>query len=106
MLILVAEKDLGGATIFMMIFIMMIYLATQKTMILIGGLGGAAVIATVGYSLLKDKFSHVTTRINAWLDPFPILMTPDIRFASHYLRSDRAGWKEEVWVKGFQQQFR
>ena len=70
MLILVAEKDLGGATIFMMIFIMMIYLATQKTMILIGGLGGAAVIATVGYSLLKDKFSHVTTRINAWLDPF------------------------------------
>ena len=42
MLILVAEKDLGGA----------------------------AVIATVGYSLLKDKFSHVTTRINAWLDPF------------------------------------
>ena len=69
-LILVAEKDLGGAAIFVMIFIMMVYLATQKTMILIGGLGGAAVLATVGYMIFKNKFSHVTTRINAWLDPF------------------------------------
>ena len=70
MLVLVAEKDLGGAAIFVMIFIMMVYLATQKTMILIGGLGGAAVLATVGYMIFKNKFSHVTTRINAWLDPF------------------------------------
>ena len=70
MLILVAEKDLGGAVIFMMIFIMMSYLATRKTLVLVGGLGGAAVVATLGYMLLKDKFSHVTTRINAWLDPF------------------------------------
>ena len=70
MLVLVAEKDLGGAAIFVMIFIMMVYLATQKTMILIGGLGGTAVLATVGYMIFKNKFSHVTTRINAWLDPF------------------------------------
>ena len=63
-------KDLGGAAIFVMIFIMMVYLATQKTVILIGGLGGAAVLATVGYMLFKNKLSHVTTRINAWLDPF------------------------------------
>ena len=58
MLVLVAEKDLGGAAIFVMIYIMMVYLATQKTMILIGGLGGTAVLATVGYMIFKNKFSH------------------------------------------------
>ena len=70
MIILVLEKDLGGAVIFLMIFIMMIYQATQKGIILIGGLCGGALVASVGYMLLSDKFSHVTTRINAWLDPF------------------------------------
>lgn len=70
MLILVLEKDLGGAVIFLMVFIMMIYLATGKGIILLGGLGGGALVAVVGYILFSDRFSHVTTRINAWLDPF------------------------------------
>lgn len=69
MLVLVAETDLGGAVIFFMVFVMMLYLATGKHSILIcGGLGGSAV-ALIGYFLLKDHFSHVTVRIDAWLDP-------------------------------------
>lgn len=69
MLVLVAEKDLGGAVIFFMVFVMMLYLATGKHMILIGGGLGGSVIAVVGYMLLKDHFSHVTVRIDAWLNP-------------------------------------
>lgn len=69
MLVLVAEKDLGGAVIFFMVFVMMLYLATGRHSILIvGGLGGSAA-AVAGYVLLKDHFSHVTVRIDAWLDP-------------------------------------
>lgn len=37
MLVLVAETDLGGAVIFFMVFVMMLYLATGKHSILIGG---------------------------------------------------------------------
>ena len=69
MLVLVAETDLGGAVIFFMVFVMMLYLATGKHMILIGGGLGGSVIAVVGYMLLKDHFSHVTVRIDAWLNP-------------------------------------
>lgn len=69
MLVLVAEKDLGGAVIFFMVFIMMLYLATGKHSILIvGGIGGC-LAAFVGYTLLKGHFSHVTERIDAWLNP-------------------------------------
>ncbi len=72
MLILVLEKDLGGAVIFFMVFVMMVYLATGKHSILIGGISAGVVAATVGYVLFKDTdmFAHVTTRINAWLNPF------------------------------------
>ncbi len=70
MLVLVCEKDLGGAVIFLMIFIMMLYLATARHLIIIGGLLGGSAAAYFGYQLLGSKFSHVSTRINAWLDPF------------------------------------
>ena len=69
-LVLVAEKDLGGAVIFCMIYLMMLYVATQRLSILICGGGFGALAATGGYLLFKDKLGHVTTRINAWLDPF------------------------------------
>lgn len=70
MLVLVLERDLGGAVIFFMVYIMMIYIATGKHSILIGGVISGVVLITLGYLLFKDVFSHVTTRINAWINPF------------------------------------
>ncbi len=52
-----------------MVFVMMLYLATGKHSILIGGGLGGSVLAVVGYMLLKNHFSHVTMRIDAWLNP-------------------------------------
>lgn len=69
MLILVAETDLGGAVIFFMVFILMLYVATGKHSILIGGGILGSVTAILGYILLKDRFSHVSVRIDAWLNP-------------------------------------
>ena len=40
----------------------------MKTICVGGGLGGS-VLAVVGYMLLKNHFSHVTMRIDAWLNP-------------------------------------
>jgi cell division protein FtsW (lipid II flippase) len=100
MLILVAEKDLGGAVIFCMIFIMMMYLATQNVLIPIAGLGGGALIATVGYILLKSKFSHVTTRINAWLDPFAYIDSDGYQVAQSLFAIGSGGFEGRGLGKG------
>jgi cell division protein FtsW (lipid II flippase) len=100
MLILVAEKDLGGAVIFCMIFIMMLYLATQNVLIPIAGLGGGALIATVGYILLKSKFSHVTTRINAWLDPFAYIDSDGYQVAQSLFAIGSGGFEGRGLGKG------
>ncbi len=65
-LLLVVEKDLGAAVIFFMVYLIMLYVATQKVRYLALGFGGFSVAALVGYKV----FSHVRTRVFAWLKPF------------------------------------
>lgn len=64
-LLLVASKDLGGALLYFMAFLMMVYVATKKPMYLGIGFGGMAVACVAGYYL----FSHVRTRVFVWLNP-------------------------------------
>ncbi|MFF2627260.1 FtsW/RodA/SpoVE family cell cycle protein [Kitasatospora griseola] len=64
-LILVFETDLGTSFLFFGLFVVMLYVATERTSWIVFGLtmslGGAAVVASAE--------PHVKTRINAWLDP-------------------------------------
>ncbi|WP_083646404.1 FtsW/RodA/SpoVE family cell cycle protein [Kitasatospora sp. CB01950] len=64
-LILVFETDLGSSFLFFGLFVVMLYVATERTSWIVFGLtmslGGAAVVASAE--------PHVKTRINAWLDP-------------------------------------
>jgi len=64
-LILVFETDLGTSFLFFGLFVVMLYVATERTSWIIFGLlmsvGGAAVVASTE--------PHVKTRINSWLDP-------------------------------------
>ncbi|RJQ53268.1 MAG: FtsW/RodA/SpoVE family cell cycle protein [Actinobacteria bacterium] len=66
LLILVGEKDLGSSLLFFGVFLMMLYVATDRTAYVMAGsalfLGGA--------SLAYLRFSHVQTRIDIWLDPW------------------------------------
>ncbi|MBI3925247.1 MAG: FtsW/RodA/SpoVE family cell cycle protein [Armatimonadetes bacterium] len=64
--VLILQKDLGMALLFMGIFLTMFYIATGRTDLaaLAGGL--FVVGAWLGYLL----FSHVQVRVQAWLDPF------------------------------------
>lgn len=65
-LLLVIEKDLGGALIFFMTFMLMMYVASSNEAFFIGGMGLAAVASFGAYKL----FSHVKVRVAAWLDPW------------------------------------
>lgn len=64
-LLLVASKDLGGALLYFMAYLIMIYIASKKPIYLGAGFGGMAVACIAGYYL----FSHVRTRVFVWLDP-------------------------------------
>ncbi len=63
--ILVLQRDLGSSLLFFGIFLVMLYVATERAgWLFVGGLLAA------GGALLASQLSHVATRINIWLDPF------------------------------------
>ncbi len=66
LLVLVFENDLGTSLLFFGMFVIMLYVATERTSWIVIGLlmsvGGAVVVASFA--------SHVQARVNAWLDPF------------------------------------
>jgi cell division protein FtsW (lipid II flippase) len=65
MMILVAQKDLGSSLLFFGLFLVMLYIATERPgWLLVGGAlfaGGAAVA--------YRTFGHVQNRVNIWIDP-------------------------------------
>ena len=64
--VLVREKDLGSSLLFFGIFVVMLYVATERTSWLLIGVGLFAAGAVMAYNL----FGHVRTRVETWLDPF------------------------------------
>ena len=64
-LLLVASRDLGGALLYFTTYLMMIYVATIKKRYLCIGSVCICLAAVAGYFM----FSHVRTRVFAWLTP-------------------------------------
>ncbi|MCR5747230.1 MAG: FtsW/RodA/SpoVE family cell cycle protein [Lachnospiraceae bacterium] len=64
--ILALCKDLGGALIFFIIYMFMLYTATRMPIVLIGGSLGMVLGSVAGYEI----FAHVRNRVEAWRDPF------------------------------------
>jgi cell division protein FtsW (lipid II flippase) len=66
LLVLVFERDLGTSLMYFGIFVVMLYIATERTSWLLIGLllfAGGAVLAW-------KLFAHVKLRVDIWLDPF------------------------------------
>jgi cell division protein FtsW (lipid II flippase) len=64
--VLVFQRDLGSSLLFFGIFVVMLYVATERAgWLFVGGVMFAAG-AALGYSL----FGHVRLRVQGWLDPF------------------------------------
>ncbi|MBR1391304.1 MAG: FtsW/RodA/SpoVE family cell cycle protein [Lachnospiraceae bacterium] len=68
-LILVFSRDLGGALIFFMAYLVMLYVATKKAGYLVAGLAAGSVASVVAYQL----FSHVQKRVLAWRAPLSVI---------------------------------
>ena len=66
LLVLVREKDLGSSLLFFALFVLMLYVATERmSWVLIG-----VALFVAGTTLAYLSFSHVEERVSTWLDPF------------------------------------
>ncbi len=70
--ILVFQRDLGSSLLFFGLFLVMLYVATERPGWLVVGGSMFLAGAYVGYLAL----SHVQLRVQAWLDPFDPTPTP------------------------------
>ena len=65
-LVLVFERDLGSSLLLFGIFVVMLYVATERASWLLIGVGLFAGGALIAYQI----FTHVQQRVDTWLDPF------------------------------------
>jgi cell division protein FtsW (lipid II flippase) len=65
-LVLVFERDLGSSLLLFGIFVVMLYIATERSSWLLIGVGLFAGGALIAYQV----FGHVRARVDTWLDPF------------------------------------
>ncbi len=64
--VLVFQRDLGSSLLFFGLFLVMLYVATERPGWLVVGSTMFVAGAYAGFLF----FSHVQTRVNAWIDPF------------------------------------
>jgi cell division protein FtsW (lipid II flippase) len=69
LLVLVAQRDLGTASLFILIYTLIVYLATGKRRILLVSFASMVVALVVGYLVFDVIQLRVEAWINPWLDP-------------------------------------
>lgn len=87
-LILVASKDLGGALIFFITYIFMVFVATGKWRYLLAGSGGGTLAAILAY----QQFGHVRTRVLAWLNPWSDIAGKGYQITQSLFAIGTGGW--------------
>lgn len=87
-LILVASTDLGGALIFFITYLIMLYVSTRKLFYLLAGFSAGAVAAVAAYFL----FSHVRVRVEIWQDPFADFSGNGYQLAQSLFSLAAGGW--------------
>ncbi len=65
-LVMVAEKDLGSSLLFFALFVVMLWVGTERSSYLVM----SVVLFAGGAALAYSRFGHVQDRLEVWLDPF------------------------------------
>ncbi len=87
-LILVLEKDLGGALIFFVTYLIMLYIATSQPLYFFAGLGAGCVASYLAYHM----FSHVRVRVAAWRDPWKLIDNEGYQVSQSLFAIGTGGW--------------
>lgn len=87
-LILVLSRDLGGALIFFITYLVMLYVATRKVFYFAGGLLVGCIAAVIAYNL----FAHVRVRVLAWQDPLSVIDNEGYQICQSLFAIGTGGW--------------
>lgn len=91
--VLVLEKDLGGALIFFVIYVTMLYIATRRPLYFFGCLGGVCVLGGIAFMLFKQQlFKHVLVRIQNWINPWADIDNSGYQIAQSLFAIGSGGW--------------
>lgn len=87
-LIMVSSRDLGGAVIYFLTYLIMLYVATKKIRYFGIGIMATALFSVVGYFL----FSHVRTRVIAWRSPLEEIDGAGYQISQSLFAIGSGGW--------------
>lgn len=87
-LILVVSRDLGGALILFVVYLIMLYVASKRFLLLAGGLLCGCVAAIAAYHL----FSHVRVRVLAWSNPWIYIENEGYQITQSLFAIGTGGW--------------
>ena len=87
-LVLVFSTDLGGALIFFVTYLVMLYVATKKLFYFASGLLCGAIASVVAYEI----FSHVRVRVLAWNAPLSVIDKEGYQICQSLFAIGTGGW--------------
>lgn len=87
-LVLVLSKDLGSALIFFVTYLLMLFVATNNWLYLGLGVGCGSAAAVFACQM----FSHVRTRVEAWLDPWSDIAGKGYQISQSLFAIGTGGW--------------
>lgn len=87
-LILVASRDLGGALIYLVTYLVMLYVATRNPLYMFLGIFSGALASVVAYRL----FAHVRDRVIAWKDPLSVIDDQGYQISQSLFAIGSGGW--------------
>ena len=87
-LILVLSKDLGGALILFVSYVLMLFIATGKKLYLFGGIGLGCGAAAAAFGL----FDHVKRRVAAWKNPWADIDNRGYQITQSLFAIGTGGW--------------
>lgn len=87
-IVLVFSRDLGGALIFFVVYLVMLYVAAKNPFYFIGGLAAGCAASAIAYRL----FAHVRVRVVAWQDPLSVIDNEGYQICQSLFAIGTGGW--------------
>ena len=95
-IVLVLSTDLGGALIFFIAYVLVVFVATRNYLYLLAGIVGGSVAAVAAYKL----FSHVRIRVLAWQDPWSYIDNQGYQITQSLFAVGSGSWFGMGLMKG------